>query len=211
METLDICRVMDSLSERHPIFHSEADFQRALARGIQETLPDCHVHLEFNPFPKGDRRSYLDIWIPDLSIALELKYRTRRFATECTGEKFALRNHAAQDHGRYDFLKDIQRLERVAREGSARVGYAIILTNDPLYWDASRSRGNTVDAAFRIHEGQQISGELKWASHASKGTTNDRENAIRLTNAYAMRWQDYSKVAGRGYATFRYLAVSVAF
>ena len=208
-ETLDIRRVMDSLSERHPIFHSEADFQHALAWRIHEMAPGCQVRLEFNPFPKDDRRSYLDIWLPDLGIALELKYRTRGFETEYMGEKFALRNHSAQDHGRYDFLKDVQRLERVAREMSARAGYAIMLTNDSSYWNAPL-RGNTVDAAFRIHEGSRISGELNWASHASKGTMRGRESAIRLTNAYAMRWQDYSKVADRGYATFRYLAVSVA-
>ena len=211
METLDIRRVMDSLSERRPIFHSEADFQHALAWRIHEMAPGCQVRLEFNPFPKDDRRSYLDIWLPDLGIALELKYPTRGLETDCMGETFALQDHDAQDQGGYDFLKDIQRLEMVAREGSARVGYAIMLTNDPLYWDASRSLGNTFGAAFRIHEGRQISGELKWASDASKGTTSSRESAIRLTNAYAMRWQDYSKVADRGYATFRYLAVSVAF
>ena len=212
METLDIRRLMDGLSERRPIFRSEADFQDALAREIHETLPDCQVHLEFNPFPKDDRRSYLDIWLPELNIALELKYRTRGYETEFMGEKFALRSHAAQDHGRYDFLKDVQRLERVAGEGMTRVGYAIILTNDPLYWDVSRSRRNTIDAAFRIHEGRRISGELKWASHASEGSTSGRENVICLTNAYHMRWQNYSTVAGGrgGYDAFRYLAVSVA-
>ena len=211
METLDIRSVMDSLSERRPIFHSEADFQHALAWRIHEMAPGCQVRLEFNPFPKDDRRSYLDIWLPDLGIALELKYPTRGLETDCMGEKFALQDHGAQDQGRYGFLKDIQRLKRVAREGPARAGYAIMLTNDPSFWDASRIRKNTTDdAAFRIHEGSRVSGELNWASRASKGTTSGREGAIRLTNAYAMRWQDYSKVAGRGYATFRYLAVSVA-
>lgn len=207
---LDIPLIMDSLAERRPIFHSEADFQHALAWRIQEMDPDCRIRLEFNPFPKDDRRSYLDIWLPERGVALELKYPTRGLETERVGETFAIRNHEAQDHLRYDFLKDIQRLERVARERSARAGYAIMLTNDPTYWSAPATRRKTVDADFRIHEGRRVSGELKWASHASKETVCGRENPIHLANAYAMRWRDYSTVAGGRYAAFRYLAASIA-
>lgn len=207
---LDIPLVMDSLAERRPIFHSEADFQHALAWRIREMDPDCRIRLEFNPFPKDDRRSYLDIWLPERGVALELKYPTRSFETERMGETFAIRNHGAQDLVRYDFLKDVQRLERVARERSGQAGCAIMLTNDPTYWSAPATHRNTVDAEFRIHEGRRISGELKWANHASKGTTRGRENPIRLANAYTMRWRDYSTVAGGRYAAFRYLAAPVA-
>lgn len=207
---LDIPLIMNSLSESRPIFHSEADFQHALAWRIHEVVPDCQIRLEFNPFPKDDRRSYLDIWLPERKIALELKYPTRGFESECMGEAFSLRNHGAQDLLRYDFLKDIQRLERAVRERSAQAGYAIMLTNNPIYWNAPSTRRNTVDAEFRIHEGRRISGELKWASHAGKGTINNREDPIHLANAYTMHWRDYSTVASGRYAEFRYLAASVA-
>ena len=72
-------------------------------------------------------------------------------------ERFVLRDQGAQDIRRYDFLMDIQRLEDEVSEGRARQGFAILLTNDPSYWQPPR-RDETVDAAFRIHDGRNC----KW-------------------------------------------------
>ena len=204
----DIHRIMGELSESRPIFHSEADFQHALAWAIRETVPDSRVRLEFNPFAQDDRRSYLDIWLADSRVALELKYKTRALTAEVCGERFNLLNQGAQNHGRYDFLSDVQRLERVAQEVQARAGYAIILTNDSSYWrPPSPSYESTNDAAFRIHEGRVARGELKWIRE-SRGTKG-RESPIRLTGDCTMRWRDYSTFAGERDGDFRYLAVAV--
>ena len=99
METLDIRSVMDSLSERRPIFHSEADFQHALAWRIHEMAPGCQVRLEFNPFPKDDRRSYLDIWLPDLGIALELKFRREALRRTAWGKRSRFRTMTRKTKG----------------------------------------------------------------------------------------------------------------
>lgn len=40
------------------------------------------------------------------NIALELKYPTRKLACIVVGEEFALKDQAAQDTRRYDFIKD---------------------------------------------------------------------------------------------------------
>lgn len=45
--TLDIEKCMKSLSEKRPIFHSEADFQFALAWEIQKEYPKANVRLEY--------------------------------------------------------------------------------------------------------------------------------------------------------------------
>ena len=75
---LDIHRLMEGLAAKRPVFHSEADFQFALAWEIREET-GLDVRLEFPPFPGEPMR--LDIWVPDHRTAIELKYpnRERRF------------------------------------------------------------------------------------------------------------------------------------
>ena len=194
---LDIHALMNGLAERRPIFHSEADFQFALAWRIHKTLPDCEVRLEFKPFPS--ERMYLDVWLPTECVAIELKYLTRKLTIECAGEKFVLRD-GARDVGRYDTLKDIQRIERVVSETRANAGLVIILTNDRSYWNSPPRKKPTKDAAFRIHEGRELNGKLAW---------QDGSGAISLKGSYTLNWRDYSRLGAERNARFRYLAVSV--
>lgn len=88
------------------------------------------------------------------------------------------------------------------------VGHAVLLTNDPSYWNPPRSR-DTVDSDFRLHEGREISGELNWAAHTSEGTKKGRESSIRIEGSYCLHWQDYSDIPGDPGDRFRFLAVSV--
>ena len=207
---LDINRLMDGLAAERPVFHSEADFQHALAWRIRkETERD--VRLEFKPFP--EERMYLDLWLPDIGVAVELKYRTRKLEVERNGESFALCDQGAQDLGRYDFLNDLQRLERVvAKAPHGRRGIAVLLTNDPLYWKPPYRRG-TVDAEFRLHEDRKLPGEMSWSKRAGKGTTVGRKCPIRLCGSYRLKWQDYglavTAAAETKNAQFRYLALLV--
>ena len=123
-------------------------------------------------------------------------------------EIFDLLNQSAQDIGRYDFLKDIQRLERIVFDRNDIVGYAVFLTNDSAYWITPRNI-NTVDANFRIYQGRILSGELSWGSHASEGTMRGREETIHIKGAYNLNWQDYSEPSQESYGKFRYLLVKI--
>ena len=200
---IDVNEIISSLSKRRPVFHSEADFQ--LEMGIEMSRGGWPVRLEFPPFPD----MALDVWVPEEGLAIELKYPTRGLATRCQCEDFVLKNHSANDIQRYEFLEDIQRLERVVSEyPSAKAGLAMLLTNDPLYWDVGRRRSNTNDAEFRIHEGSVISGTRTWAAKAAPGTTAGRESPIILKGTYEAHWRDYSEVQGQ-YGTFRCLLVPV--
>ena len=158
---------LKNLSEGRPVFHSEADFKHAFAWHIHEAEPDLlEIRLEFKPF--HDENMYMDIWLRDkegMATAIELKYRTRGLEAEWEGEMFALRSQSAQDTGRYGFVKDISRLERVVCGlESVKAGFAIFLTNDPSYWSSpQRKWKDTNDAAFRIHEGVVIEGEMNWS------------------------------------------------
>lgn len=205
---LDVDRLMTGLAETRPIFHSEADFQHALAWEIHQAMPDCQIRLEFNASQDSAERRYLDLWLPTLKVAIELKYCTRNLAAAFADERFALKNQSANDVRRYDFLKDIQRIEQSVEDGPAETGIAVLLTNDPLYWKPA-GKSDVADAAFHIHDGREITGRLAWSEKAGKGTRDGRAQSITINAAYTMRWRDYSQLPEPGKSRFRYLAVSV--
>ena len=130
-----IRKAMEALSATRPIFHSEADFQHAFAWMVHTLDPEATVRLEV-PFHSGDARRYLDVVIKsrEVSAAVELKYKTRMLLAEAKNEAFFLEDQSAQDLGRYDFFKDIQRLEESAKAAPGRSGAAVFLTNDSAYW-----------------------------------------------------------------------------
>jgi hypothetical protein len=63
-----------------------------------------------------------------------------------------LKDQNAQYQGRYEYLKDIQRIEWLSKELiNYESGFAIFLTNDHLYWDDSGNETN--DRAFYLTQG----------------------------------------------------------
>lgn len=201
--------VLSELSRLRPAFHSEADFQHALAWEIQQQYQNCSMRLEYKPHHLSER-IYLDIWCTheDSIMAIELKYKTRRLYENIKEETFELLDQSAQDIGRYDFLRDIQRLERIVFNRNDIVGYAIFLTNDIAYWNIPRN-SKTVDASFRIHQGRILAGKLSWGSHASEGTIRGREEIIHIKRVYNLHWQDYSEPSRESYGKFKYLLVKI--
>ena len=199
--------IIDRLSSLRPIFNMEADFQFALGWEIQKKFPDWSVRFEHKPTNLNDR-IFVDLWIKgDQTYAIELKYKTRRLDVNVKGESFNLLDQAAQDLGRYDFLKDIERLENIVSIHDNVKGYAIILTNDSAYWKSPTTE--TVDAEFRMHEGRILNGELAWGTEAGAGTMRKREKPIKLTGTYKLSWKDYSQVSSTSYGKFRYLFLEI--
>lgn len=165
------------------------------------------VRLEYPVFT--DRWIYLDLWLHafDLQLAVELKYKTRKLEIAHNNERFQLKNQGAQDLGRYDFLKDVARLEQVAGTNSDVQGYAVLLTNDPSYWGTGRA--GTVDTNFRLHPERSVTGEMAWLPHASDGTMRNRMEAIRLLRDYTVEWHPYSKLSPNRGGEFRYIVFKV--
>jgi len=172
-------------------------------------MPESQVRLEVDVMQVENQRRFLDIWLPAEGIAIELKYKTRGLELQQDDESFVLRDQSAQDQGRYDFLRDVQRLELMrSKLEQCKAGFAVLLTNDSSYWKVPTYR-DTVDADFRVHEGREVSGELAWSARASPGTVGGRKSPIRIRGSYRLRWQEYSSFPGMSYGSFRYLAVSV--
>lgn len=199
---------MRRLSKRRPVFHSEADFQHELAWEIKLVSEGTDVRLERRLPWEGPRNS-VDIWLETIGgpAVIELKYWTRALEVTVSGEQFSLRDQAAHDLARHDFLKDLRRVEQVVASGLADTGWVVALSNDHLYWKMSRP--NTIDRAFLLYEGRRAEGMLAWSGRASAGTRKGREDGIRLSGAYEMRWSRFSRAGDEPASDFRYLLTEV--
>lgn len=188
---LNLPALMTKLAGRRPVFHSEADFQHALAWEIQARHPTAAIRLETRP----TRGIHLDLLVVDggRRTAIELKYLADRFEGVVLGERFALPRQGAHDISRYDACKDIWRLETMVADGYADSGSAIVLSNDGGYWRPG-TKADPIDACFRIYEGRSVEGTLKWAPNAGAGTTRSRLEPLPLRGSYPCRWQPYSRL-----------------
>ena len=196
---------MQELSKCRPIFHSEADFQHALAWQIGKKIGSHKVRLEY-PFiiDGGDNRE-LDIWLPGEGITIELKYFTMKFCYNHQGEPFTLKQHAAANLARHGFLKDVQRLEHLVNKSQfARTGFALLLTNAPTLWSrAYTKKRNPDDKNFHLYDGRtEVSGELIWQGNDSR--------TLNLSGIYTPHWRDYSCFPyHQNGGKFRYLAFEI--
>ena len=204
---MELKRIIDMLSKKRPLFHSEADFKFALALEIQEFYSDVDIRLEYPVVT--DSRECLDILVKyhgDV-YPIELKYKTKKLSLVLNDESYHLKSHGAQDFGSYDFVKDICRLESFSKNICGyKNGFAIWLTNDSYYWNPPR-KSNTGAAAFRVYNGSKKSGKLTWGNTMTN--TRGREQPLFLENEYEVSWLDYSRVAHYDAGTFKYVVISV--
>jgi hypothetical protein len=203
---MDLKKQIIELSNIRKIFHSEADFQFALAWQIQKTYPEAEVRLEYCP-SGTEKAMHIDIlviidgnWFP-----IELKYKTLKCTKIWNYEKFNLKSHGAQDLGRYDFLNDVKRIEYLSKVlPEFKEGYSVLITNDSSYWKTPKS-ANTVYHQFRLCEDTKITGVMCWAEHAGEGTIKGRKEAIDLKNTYCAKWESFSKIDDSSSGEFKYL------
>lgn len=199
---------IEDLRRSRPVFHSEADFQHALAWTAHLSDPSLRIRLE----TRLVLNTRLDLLISRPAhgehLALELKYLTAAWTGEVGGERFALLNQGAQDIRAYDVVKDIERVERLVGREPRWSGAVLVLTNDAGYWTRPGHGRATNAEAFRIYEHQRITGRRAWGPNTGVGTTKKREAAIEVARDYTCRWAEYSRVPGdRG--RFRLLALSM--
>ncbi len=209
MTTENVKYAIEQLKNTQKIFHSEADFQFSLAWQLQKILPNAKIRLEYCPAFAPDM--HIDIYVLDEqgSYPIELKYKTKRTIASDNFEVFNLKNHGAQDLGRYDYLFDVNRVERMKSLDPKFVsGYAIILTNDSGYWTPPVYK-DTIDSAFRIYEGRNITGTLSWGEGAGIGTIKDRDS-FHLSGQYQINWLPFSDVSvNMGSGVFNYCLLEV--
>ncbi|MBR9859788.1 hypothetical protein GYB22_03385 [bacterium] len=191
---------MESLSKRRPIFHSEADFQFELAWELKSINPELELRME-KPYDINEsERWYLDILIMDgqSRIGIELKYKTRvipqaQLSSLGNLESFRLTNHAATSLGRYDFLKDIERIEYLIENEELDSGFCIFLSNDRSYWTGN-PKHSTLGPNFYINPGMTKSGKIDWVKPKESSVGKGRMKPIMLSGHYCMQWFNYEEL-----------------
>jgi hypothetical protein len=64
-----------------------------------------------------------------------------------------------------------------------------------------------IDEAFRLHEGRNVGGMLRWAEHTAAGTRGPRAMELALAQTYRVGWMDYARVTDSSAGLLRYLAL----
>jgi len=83
-----------------------------------------------------------------------------------------------------------------------------VLSNDSSYWTRPSHGRSTGASAFRLYEGETISGLRQWGSQ-SPGTAKHRPNELLVRGSYTIRWNDYSRVSSAKNGTFRWMGTAV--
>lgn len=202
--SVNLEEVLARLATRRPVFHSEADFQFALAWEVREADPLVEVFLETRPIP----HLHLDLAFERAGryTAIELKYPTRAWAGGVNGQAYHLASHSARDLICYNVVKDVKRVEDFVALQPGANGAVVVVTNDPGYW-ASTPETNANDRDFRIGEGVVLEGVRGWLRGAPKGTKS--LHALDLRDRYEMHWADYTPANEPSGPHFRQLVVEV--
>ena len=208
--------IISDLTKIRGIFHSEADFQHSLGLLLSKKY-NFQVRLE-TPFelPHYDRESNkklkveLDIFIPKEKIGIELKYKTKEGIFEKHGETFKLKQHGAQNLGRFDYFDDIRRLQFLKKHGIIEKGYAVFLTNDPLYWKPIKGKNFSSNFSMENERIIESNTKLGWTGNPSEGSVTKKRlfpnNPIILDNKHQLKWYEFSKLSG---VSFKYLIIEI--
>ncbi len=199
-------QALQGLGEGRGVYHSEADFQFALAWEIKQLRPDADIRLEI-PLQVGSRAYEIDLLfrVDGKRVAVELKYFKAPLIGTVEGEHYRFQNGTPLLTNRYDVVKDIMRLEHLLALDYVDEAYAIVLTNQSGYWNPGRANSG-FDAAFRIEEGRSLTGILAWGEGVG-GTASKRERPLELQGSYTLHWRDFSTIPDQENGSFRVLVV----
>lgn len=207
--------VLLALAKERKVFWSEADFQFAFAWKLKEMFEDrnpqsaINVRLERrdDALEKRDDEkklgdAYIDIWveIDKMVYPIELKYKTIQCTLKDGSEEYKLKQHGTCDIGCYLYLKDVERIEHISKSlgDNFGKGYAIMLTNDHLYWDKPKTTPDTTAFSdFRIYDGRTIPAGQKLNWHPSSNSQPSWQKKMlpfTLIHGYTIDWKDYSNL-----------------
>jgi hypothetical protein len=213
-DTLD--KILTRVAARRPVFHSEADFQHALALELSRHHHAVRQEVPIQVKIKGQSVGVeLDLLATDpesgVTSAIELKYISAPHDVTNGGEPFSLSANWGTNLSRFDALADLERVSAVIMAGKATQGFTILLTNASTAWSRDVMTTSIMARAFSIHEGRQfVAGEtLDWFPPIpTVGSVSKKRlfpyAPVQIPKGQICRWRDYSKMKGAN-GVFRYL------
>lgn len=191
------------LEDGGELLFNERDLQMHLALRLRES-PHGYDDVDLEYYvPRDELNGY--VWESELRLDLvvrqgteflpvELKYKTRsitrrieRFGELLSDEAVVVKNQGAQDLGRYDFWKDVRRLELVRRRFAAvKNGLALFVTNDPSYLKTGRASSN--HAALSMAAG--VHGRNKQWQNGDSFCAREHPT-FELEADYGIVWQQF--------------------
>lgn len=211
-----IKNTISELGRIRKVFHSEADFQHSLGLHLSKNC-DFEVRLEIpflipHYYKESDKKLKveLDIFLPKEKIGLELKYKTEEATFRENGETFNLKQHGAQNLGRFDFFDDLRRLQLLKKENIIEKGYAIFLTNEPLYWRPIQRKNFSSNFSMEDEKIIESNSKLDWNGNPSEGSVTRKRlftnNPIIIENKHQLKWNEFSNLKG---TSFKYLMIEI--
>lgn len=188
------------ITSRRELMFNELDFQLRLALALLKSGRYDDIDVEYS-LPRSIIADY--DWDSSLRIDLvasrageycpvELKHPTRavnrpitRFGRDFPGET-VMKNQGAQDLVRYNFWKDVRRLELLRRIFPAvSGGVAVMLTNDSSYTRPPRPASKC--APFSMHPGHSVGGgTVDWFGTPAVIATHP---PFTLDGTYSLTWR----------------------
>lgn len=187
------------IGQQQELLFNELDFQIQLALYLRASGRYDDVDVEYSlpqsALPEYDWKSNLRV---DLVVSrngeycpVELKLPTRRVTKtilrfgEMVPEAIVMKNQGAQDIVRYNFWKDVRRVEVLrSRFEAIKGGIAVIMTNDPSY--VRPVHPQSACAPFSTAEGMVVGpGAIDWQNMPSVRVNH---KPFSLDGKYAIHW-----------------------
>lgn len=213
MNRNELIQLIEELAPVRPVFHSEADFQHALALSLGNAGFDVRLEKPLDAKINGEpARCELDLLVSaerQSATAIELKYFRKAWSGTIDRESFRLVDTWGTNLSRFDCWADFQRVQAIVDAGYAEVGYAVALTNASDAWSVDTSLGDTFAKHFSINDGRRFESgqELRWHKNPTANSVSSKRLAhspIVVPNDGVCEWRSYRRLPGK-HGEFRFL------
>lgn len=219
----EVCKdLLSYVKQIDRVVFNERDLQLYLSDKLKSSGHYGDVYLEYR-LPRGVNSNFDEGYAPwktecpsidivleigNRFIAIELKNKLKSFSANLSrfGESAnvqILKNQSAQNIGRYQFWKDVKRLELLKQSyKNVLGGVALFLTNDTNYQNTTSDADY---AAFSMERGCKKGGKnskaLDWGSPIKKGKDGEelmdksgnpirKSPKIKLDETYSPSWEE---------------------
>lgn len=217
--------VVQFLSGESVLFSNESDLQLRLSCYLKHSGHYDRVEVEYYvPYQELQRLNaslttanfpwdsdlYIDIVVEKDGqfVPIELKYPTKdiwgaftRFGVAVTAKVPMLKNQGAQDIVRYNYWKDVRRIEALRQAYAETIvgGLAVLVTNDSSYQN-NPTNPNVGYANFSIKNGRTVTQpqnrNMSWQNGVSVAK---KHPSFQIDGSYSIHWQPMSKMPGFSY------------